>query len=270
VFEYGNDTITANIRVLTADEYQNDILSISVNPSGPVQINQGDSITVGGTLDLRGGDSLDVYGSALDYTITQGANLISLDPETGNVTGTVPGTAKVKVSITNSEGTVFESGELTITVVTVPVTSVSLDKTSDSVIVGDTTALAATVSPDNASDKTVTWSSSDPSVATVDQNGVVTGVSTGTAVITATTEDGSFTASYTVTVFGLYYAALGDSVPAGYGLADPSAQCYPADFSGLLTDNGIPNHLTNMAVSGITSTALLPRRSHPVSPARPP
>ena len=78
-------------------------------------------------------------------------------------------------------------------------TGVTLDKTLASVKQGKTITLTATVEPADAVNKNVTWSSNDASVATVN-NGVVTGVATGNAKITVTTEDGSHTASCTVTV----------------------------------------------------------------------
>jgi len=78
-------------------------------------------------------------------------------------------------------------------------TGVSLDKTSVTINVGATEYLKATVEPENATNKNIIWSSSDESVATV-AYGTVTAVSKGTATITATTEDGSYTAECTVTV----------------------------------------------------------------------
>lgn len=87
----------------------------------------------------------------------------------------------------------------TIELATVAVTGVSLNKETSTLTVGDTETLTATVSPDGATDKTVTWSSSDTDVATV-ENGVVTAVGSGTANITVTTTDGSKTASCAVTV----------------------------------------------------------------------
>ena len=87
-------------------------------------------------------------------------------------------------------------------VVTVPVMGVTLDKTSATIDLkyGNTTSLVATVSPAGATNKAVTWISSNPSVATVDENGVVTAITTGTATITATTDDGNYTAECVVTV----------------------------------------------------------------------
>ena len=81
----------------------------------------------------------------------------------------------------------------------VKVTGVTLDKTTASVDVGATTKLTAVVSPEGATDKTVSWESDTLAVATVDK-GVVTGVSVGTAKITVTTNDGDFTDTCTVTV----------------------------------------------------------------------
>ncbi len=83
----------------------------------------------------------------------------------------------------------------------VAVTSVSLSKTSLTLDKGKTATLSATVAPANATDKTISWSSSDSSVATVSQSGLVTAVSEGTAIITATSSNGK-TATATVKVNG--------------------------------------------------------------------
>lgn len=93
----------------------------------------------------------------------------------------------------------IEYGEYSANVAPVHATGVTLDKTSASVKQGRTITLTATVAPADAVNKNVTWSSNNASVATV-SNGVVTGVATGNAKITVATEDGSHTASCTVTV----------------------------------------------------------------------
>ena len=85
-------------------------------------------------------------------------------------------------------------------VIPVAVTSVSLNKSSEAVILGETTTLTATVYPSDAENKAITWSSSDPKVATVDSQGVVKGKAIGSATITAKTVDGEYTSSCKVTV----------------------------------------------------------------------
>ena len=82
----------------------------------------------------------------------------------------------------------------------VPATGVTLNKKSASVKKDGTIKLTATVAPADATNKNVTWSSDNESVATVSNNGVVTGVATGSAQITATTVDGGYKESCTVTV----------------------------------------------------------------------
>ncbi len=74
---------------------------------------------------------------------------------------------------------------------TILVASIELDVTETEITEGETLQLTATVLPEDATDKTVTWASSDETIVTVDENGLVTAISTGTAAITATTADGS-------------------------------------------------------------------------------
>lgn len=80
----------------------------------------------------------------------------------------------------------------------IAVTSISLDTTQLTLLEGESATISATVSPDNATNSTVTWSSSDTSVATVDKTGHITAVERGTAIITATA--GNITVICTVTV----------------------------------------------------------------------
>jgi hypothetical protein len=83
---------------------------------------------------------------------------------------------------------------------TIAVTGVTLDKSTANITVGSTTTLKATVAPANATNKAVTWKSSDIAIATVDTNGTVTAKKAGTAKITVTTTDGGKTATATITV----------------------------------------------------------------------
>ena len=91
------------------------------------------------------------------------------------------------------------------------VNSVSLSPVSADMIVGDTLALTATVSPDEASNKTVTWSTSSEDIASVDQTGKVTAMGTGTVTITATSDGES--ASCVITVKKAYTNSYIISIP---------------------------------------------------------
>ena len=94
--------------------------------------------------------------------------------------------------------------------------SVSLDRQTLFLVADETKTLTATVYPEDASDKTVNWVSSNPETASVDENGVVTGISEGETAVFAITADGGKTAKCAVTVepsiSGHGYADLGLSV----------------------------------------------------------
>ena len=80
------------------------------------------------------------------------------------------------------------------------VSSVRLDQSNKTIYAGESFQLTPTVGPSTARDKSVLWTTTDPEVAVVDQDGLVTGVATGNAVITVTTIDGGYTATCNVTV----------------------------------------------------------------------
>ena len=132
---------------------------------GDVTLQEDLTIGEGESLDIPSGASLNTG----DYTLTVNG---------GTLTGNVP-----------QSGVVYK------------VTSVSLNKNSLTLDVGSTATLTATIKPDNASDKNVTWKSSDTNIATVDVDGKVTAVGAGIVTITATAADGSGEeATCTVTV----------------------------------------------------------------------
>ena len=98
--------------------------------------------------------------------------------------------SNVIASETNSTTHSLPDASCTVTVVH-RATSISLDKAAAQVVEGGTLQLTATVLPEDATDRTVSWNSSDESVATVNANGLVTAVAPGTVTITATTADGT-------------------------------------------------------------------------------
>jgi len=115
----------------------------------------------------------------------------------GKITAVAAGSAIITCKATDGSNI---STTCNVTVTTVSVTSVALNNTNLSVEKGNTATLVPTVSPTNASNKAVTWSSSNTAVATVDTNGKITGVAYGTAVITCKTSDGNKSTTCNVTV----------------------------------------------------------------------
>ena len=123
------------------------------------------------------------------------------------VNGTVTGKKEGKTTITviTADGEYTANCVVTVQkknqeVTKISVTGISLNKKSETIKVTDTTNLIATITPENATNKNVSWSSSDENIAKV-ENGVVTGIKEGSAIITVTTEDGNYkdTAKITVT-----------------------------------------------------------------------
>ena len=102
----------------------------------------------------------------------------------------------------------YPCGWIVTTHASVHVTGVTLDTTASTINKGATTTLVATVSPNDATDKSVSWSTSDASIATVDSSGAVSGIGCGNAVITVTTVDGGYTAQCSVSVSDSPYTEL--------------------------------------------------------------
>ncbi len=126
----------------------------------------------------------------------------------------------------------------------VQVTGVKLNKTSTTLTVGATETLTATVLPSDATNKNVTWSSSDTSVATV-SNGVVTAKAPGTAIITVTTAQWAYTADCTVTV-----EAAAVDADAVFTLSDVSGK--PGDTVKVKLSLKSAEAINTIAVSGIS------------------
>lgn len=147
----------------------------------------------------------------ITWSITDGSlpTGLTLNESTGEISGTptAAGTSTFTVTATNTVGSdnsvATDSKELSITInepATVSVTGVTLSQTKLSLTEGDTAQLTATVKPDNATNKAVTWSSDNETVATVN-NGLVTAMKAGTATITVAATDGSgVSATCTVTI----------------------------------------------------------------------
>lgn len=155
------------------------------------------TISVGGTSQLTVG-----YESGVNVkkaTFTSSDENVATVSSSGLVTGINVGSATITASAKSGEST-YVSATLNITVSAIAVTSVSLNETTKSLEKGQSFNLVATISPEDATDKSVTWSSSDENVAIV-SNGSVTAVGAGTATITATSvSNNAKKATCTVTV----------------------------------------------------------------------
>ena len=164
------------------------VSSVTVTPSR-IEIIEGGSAALSARVSPEAASDRAVAWSSSDRSVA------TVD-KTGTVQGLKPGTATVTAT---AEG---KSGTCTVTVKAkaVNVTEVTLDKTELTLTEGETETLTATVKPDNADNRKVTWSSDKTDVATVDGAGKVTAVKAGEAVVTVTTENGGKTATCKVTV----------------------------------------------------------------------
>ena len=133
-----------------------------------------------------------------NVTWTSGSTEVATVDENGNVTAVKAGEATI--TVTTKDGGKTAACKVTVTAKPVPVTGVKLDKAELTLKEGESVTLTATVEPVGATNKKVSWSSNNASVASVDAEGKVTAVSSGEAAIIVTTEDGDHTATCIVTV----------------------------------------------------------------------
>ncbi|MBR1629182.1 MAG: Ig domain-containing protein [Lachnospiraceae bacterium] len=125
-------------------------------------------------------------------------NKVATVSQKGVVSGVKAGTTTITVG--TRDGQKKATCKVTVTNPVVKVKSVKLNKKTASIKAGKTVTLKATITPSNATTKTVTWKTSNKKIATVTSKGVVKGIKTGTATITVTTKDGKKTAKCKATV----------------------------------------------------------------------
>lgn len=201
--EDGGKTATCEVTVKKKEEPAPNpivIVDIKLDPKYMV-LEEGETDMLVATVTPSDADNKNVTWSSSDESIA------TVD-QNGKVTALKKGTAIIKVTTEDGEKTatctvivinkdVYVPGQTQ-----VRVTKVSLNKTELKLKEGATETLIATVTPDNADDKTVTWNSDHPEVATVDANGKVTAVRAGSCTITVKTNDGGKTATCEVIVIG--------------------------------------------------------------------
>lgn len=140
---------------------------------------------------------------SITWSVVSGSDYASID-EKGLLTvkgGANGSTVKIRAT-SKDNSSVYAEKSVTVTykIASVSVTGVSLSKSVLSLAVGESETLVATVAPERATDRSVTWESSNKNVATVNQNGTVKAVAAGSALIGVRTNDGGFTARCNLTV----------------------------------------------------------------------
>ena len=164
---------------------------------------------------------------------------------TGKITAKSEGTATITAKTSNGKKA---SLKVTVTKKFIHVNSVSLDKEEATLTVGESISLKATVSPNNATNQKVTWSSSDTKVATV-SNGKVTAKGAGTATITVTTSDGNKKDVFNVTVKEKEIIKV-----SGITLSKDSLSLETGE-EATITATITPDNATNKSVTWSTSNA---------------
>ncbi len=188
----GNKTDTCTVNVTEEPPAPVKVVSVSLSLTSKT-LSVGENVTLIPTITPSDADNKSVSWSSSDPTVASVAG--------GVVTAHKAGTATI--TVTTQDGNKTATCAITVnptTPTTVRVTGVELDKTSASIKVNQTVQLTATVKPADASNRAVIWQSGNTAVATVDNNGLVTAVSAGTATVTVKTDDGNFTKTCTVTV----------------------------------------------------------------------
>lgn len=186
---YGTHTATCNIVI--PESLLVDVTGVKLNKT-TMTLKKGDRETLEATiLPDDATNKTVVWTSSNKSVATVNAN--------GRVTGLSAG--KTTITVTTVNGGETASCEVTVTeAAAVPVTGISLSKTKASLEIGQSEILSATITPSNSTNKTVVWTSNNENVAIVNSSGKVSGIGVGTAVITATSADGGYTAECIVSV----------------------------------------------------------------------
>lgn len=167
------------------------VTKIEISNQQPLEIAQGQSVQLNISI-------LPACASDPNVSYTSENYNIAYVDQSGNITANSAGETTITITANDGSGI---SVSIPIKVNPILVSSITLSETNLDLTIGDTNALAASISPENATNKDVSWSSANPQVATVDEYGNVTAVAAGETTITVTANDGSgCSASCNVTV----------------------------------------------------------------------
>ena len=230
-----------------------DVATLTVTEPTTYTITANASPAEGGSVTVNNGTSPVSVAAGNEVTLTATAN------SGYRFTGWMENDQQVS---TNATYTFNANGDRTLTAkFEKKVTGVTLDKTTLELFTGGTGTLTATVEPDDATNKNVTWQSDSADVATV-QNGTVTAVGAGEATITVTTADGNYTATCTVKVTDPVYDMTTDTTALDFGsaytgYAQPAAQTVTVKNTGNqpVTLNQ-PSSTDNFEVGALSTTTL--------------
>ena len=196
----GTATITATSNL---DNTKSGTCSVTVNaPAAPIPVTAFALNKSTATIAIGDSETLTVIYTPSDantgkaVTWTSSNTSVATVDNSGKVTGIAAGSATITATSTTDASI---TASCAVAVQAVAVTGVSINPTSANLQIGGSTDLTYTILPANATDKSVSWTSSNPSVVNVN-NGHVTAIAAGTATITVTTTDGSKTATCLVTV----------------------------------------------------------------------
>ncbi|MCL1908511.1 MAG: Ig-like domain-containing protein [Holophagaceae bacterium] len=192
---------TATITVRTADGGHQASCIVTVNAGTPVSVTGVTLNKTSTTMALGGTETLTATvqpTNATNQAVTWASNNSSV-VSVSNGTITAHSVGSATITVTTQDGNHQATCAVTVSSISVPVTGVTLNKTSTTLTVGGTETLTATIQPANATNKIVAWTSTSPAVATV-SGGVITAHTAGTTTIIVTTNDGGFTELCAVTV----------------------------------------------------------------------
>ena len=248
---------SATIRAKAGDKEATCAITVEATPVTSVTLDQTSaSLKVGETVSLTATVKPD---DATDKSVTWSSSNTSVATvsSSGIVTAIKAGSATITVK--TNDGGKTATCSVTVKAATVPVTGVSLNTTSLSLTEGETQTLTATVSPSNATDKSVTWSSNNTSVATVSSTGVVTAKSAGSAIIMVTTKDGSKTATCSVTVKAKTVSVTGVSLDyTSLTMTEGETQTLTATISpSNATDKSVTWSSSNTSVATVSSAGVV-------------
>ncbi len=306
------DTFSLNA-VVTPSNASNKSVSWSSSNKEIVEVDRDGTITAKATGDAivtvktHDGDYTDscnisVYQPELDITVTPenlsvpkggtGKLSVSIDSDTekiasvgfaslnedtavidadGNVNGLAVGTANIKITVKTQRG-----GTYTVTKavkIHTPVDGVTIINNDQNLNVGEKVTVSALVGPSDAGNQNIIWSSDNNDVVSVDENGVVTAISEGTATITVTTEEGGFTDSITCTVTEFESESVGDhiyitsrmyggdGVNKWYGSDDPDyvdiqPTTYKYSINGVSVGSSFNSGVTDVAIAKLPADSI--------------